>query len=414
MQHRWLLSFFVKLRHALIYPAMALLVLISWNLKPTFAQSKSESLDSRTIVVEAIKAIKKLAFVSYDASFEAVYPDSKKMLSRGQVEIKRGGVSNEVLPGKIYIKSEGVAGALEISFDGRIAGRLEHDKKLLTEGIADKGGISVVMTPALTLLQWNFIWDEPMKFESAATAAEYVGRATVEGVSCHVLDLKYSVPGTDISGGRWWFAVDDKLPRMHQTTENASNGKIVRKLLITNLRTGNGIPEWKFKLELPEGYAYRTFSSSGANVKLIPVGQTAPDWTLRDKAGRNHRLSDYRGKVVVLEFWASWCGYCKLSIPAMQKMHEKFSENDVKVLAVNFQELEDVDADAYLKSKGAAYLTVLNGEKIAKAYGVTSVPVFLVVNREGETVYASREYYPGIERRLEEAVRQALGETPQK
>ena len=121
MHHRLLLSLFVKSKHALIYSAMALLVLISWNLKPAFAQSKSEGVDARTIVVEATKAIKELVFVSYDASFDAVYPDSKKMLSRGQVEIKRGGVSNEVLPGKIYIKSEGVAGALEISFDGRIA-----------------------------------------------------------------------------------------------------------------------------------------------------------------------------------------------------------------------------------------------------------------------------------------------------
>ena len=94
----------------------------------------------------------------------------------------------------------------------------------------------------------------------------------------------------------------------------------------------------------------------------------------------------------------------------MQKIHEKFAGKGVQVLGVNFQELEGTDADAYLKSKGGAYLTLLNSEKMAEAYGVTSVPVFLVINRNGKVVFAALQYNPNIGNELEAAAVKALSE----
>jgi cytochrome c-type biogenesis protein len=57
---------------------------------------------------------------------------------------------------------------------------------------------------------------------------------------------------------------------------------------------------------------------------------------LPDKSGRHHQLSDLKGTIVFLEFCARWCGYCKLSIPAMQKIHERFAGKGIKVLGINF------------------------------------------------------------------------------
>ncbi len=399
-----------KLNIFVLNAATVCLLVLGYNFSTVIAQEAPKIPDSRSVLVEAVQAIKGLKSVSYDATYEDAFPGGKTLFIKGRAEVERGGVSDKTLPGKIYIKSEGYGGAQEISFDGKIARRLDHNKKTLTEGIATNGGVAVALTAATTLLHWNLIWDEPLKYESAATAAEYIGQASVGGVLCHVVDLKYSVPGTDISGGRWWFAVGDKLPRMFQTIKNSDNGKAVSELRITNLQIEKGISETKFKLELPGGYAYRTFTPSKANAKLIPVGSLAPDWTLPDKAGQQHRLSEFRGKIVVLEFWATWCGYCKISIPAMQRIHEKFVAKGVKVLGVNFLDIDGADPDAYLKSKGAAYSTLLNGEKIAGAYGVTSVPVFLVVNREGKVVFAAPQYSPDVEGQLEEAIKKALGE----
>lgn len=399
----------MKFNHKSLFAigTLVCLLVIAGNTKTVSAQNKVSDPNPKDILAAAVKTVKELKSASYEATFETSF-SGKPFFIKGQVEVRRGGVSNQTLPGMIYIKSEGSKGRQEISFDGKIARRLDYDKKSLTEGIADKGGIGVAMSAGLSLLQWDFIQTDPFKFESAAAVSEYVGLATVGGILCHVVDLKYSVPGTEISGGRWWFAVEDNLPRMYQTIENAKTGKIVRELRITNLQMGNGIPEARFKIELPEGYAYSTFSSAGANAKLIPVGNIAPDWALLDKTGQQHRLSDYRGKVVVLEFWASWCGYCKLSIPAMQNIHEKFSGKGVKVLGVNFQEQDETDPNDFLKSKGGTYLTVLNGDKIAQVYGATSVPAFVVINREGKVVFTAREYNPNVGKQLTEAIEQAL------
>jgi cytochrome c biogenesis protein CcmG, thiol:disulfide interchange protein DsbE len=390
--------------------AIIFLLILVCNSTIALCQDNSKKIEPRTVLSEAIQAIKALESVSYEATYEMALSGGKTLFVKGRVEVGRGGVTDKMLPGKVIIKSEGYGGAQEISFDGKIARRLDHNKKILMEGLAEKGGVAVALSSGISLLQWNFIWAEPLRFENAATAAEYVGQASVGGVPCHVIDLKYSVEGTDISGGRWWFAVTDKLPRMFQTIENSQEGRNIRELRITNLQIGKAIPDAKFKIELPEGYAYRTFTPTAPNAKLIPVGAVAPDWTLTDKNGRQQKLSDLRGKVVVLEFWASWCGYCRLSIPAMQKLHEKFADKGVQVLGINFQELEGADPIAYLKSRNATYSTLLSGEKVADVYGVTSVPAFLVIDQNGKVTFAAPQFNPNVGNQLEEAINKALSE----
>jgi thiol-disulfide isomerase/thioredoxin len=302
----------------------------------------------------------------------------------------------------------GSGGSQEVSFDGTIARRLVHDKKLLVEGVAEKGGISVAMTSALALLDWNFIWAEPLKFENAATSVQYIGQSSVGGVLCHVIDLQYSVPGTDISSGRWWFAVEDKLPRMFQKFENMVEGKFIRELRITNLQIDNSVPESRFKLELPEGYAYQSFIPTATKVKLIAAGQPSPDWVLQDVLSKEWRLSDFRGKVVVLKFWTSSCGYCKLALPEIQKIYEKYKDKNVQVFGVNVQEDKGVNPAAHLKSKGGDYLTLVNGDKTAFSYGVQGVPVFYIIDREGKVAYSASGYNPNIRSQLEEAIDRVL------
>lgn len=374
----------------------------------SFIWGQNKPTDPKDILNASIQAIKGLKSVSYEATYEYISPGPKVHLEKGQVEVGRGGVSDPFLPGRIRIKSQGIKGEQEISFDGKTARRIEHDKKILIEGTVEKGGIKVALTPALALLDWNFIWAEPLKFESAATSAEYLGQSSVNGVLCHVIDLQYSVPGTDITGARWWFAVDDKLPRMFQKYENTSSGKFIRELRITNLKIGSDPAESKFKLELPKDYTYQSFIASASKVKLIPAGEVSPNWILRDVSGQEQKLSNYLGKVLVLMFWTSSCGYCKLAIPEVQKTYEKYKDTDVKILGVNVQEDKGVDPAVYLKGKGADYPTLINGDKTALEYGVQGVPVFYIIDRKGRVAFASSGYNPNIRIQLEEAIEQAL------
>lgn len=119
---------------------------------------------------------------------------------------------------------------------------------------------------------------------------------------------------------------------------------------------------------------------------LLVVGDPAPDWTLRDSEGRAHSLSEYRGRVVVLDFWATWCAPCSKVMPRMEKLHRKYREQGVVVFGVS--SFETGDPAAMMKKKNCTYGLLLKGEEIAPAYGVETLPVVCVVGADGRVVYS--------------------------
>lgn len=120
--------------------------------------------------------------------------------------------------------------------------------------------------------------------------------------------------------------------------------------------------------------------------KLLPVGESAPDWTLNDSTGKSRTLSEYRGKVVVMDFWATWCGPCKEVMPRMQKLFEKYQDRDVVVLGVDAWEQKD--AVAFMQQKKFAYSLLLKGEEIAESYRVTILPSVYIVGVDGRVIYS--------------------------
>src|SRR5947199_8917493 len=80
---------------------------------------------------------------------------------------------------------------------------------------------------------------------------------------------------------------------------------------------------------------------SKEKTRLLAVGATAPDWELSDADGKLQTLAQYRGKIVVLDFWATWCGPCAEVMPQMQKLHEKYKDRGVTVFGVSSWEKND-------------------------------------------------------------------------
>ena len=118
---------------------------------------------------------------------------------------------------------------------------------------------------------------------------------------------------------------------------------------------------------------------------LLAVGDPAPDWKLSDPQGRTHSLSDYRGRVVVLDFWATWCAPCFKVMPRMEKLHQKYKGQGVVVFGVN--SWETGDPAALMKKKKCTYGLLLKGEEIAPAYGVSILPAVCVVGVDGKVIY---------------------------
>jgi len=125
--------------------------------------------------------------------------------------------------------------------------------------------------------------------------------------------------------------------------------------------------------------------SSKEKTKLLAVGASAPDWELSDADGKLQTLAQYRGKVVVLDFWATWCGPCTEVMPQMQKLYEKYKDSGVAVFGVS--SWEQKDPAVFMKEKHYTYGLLLKGEDIAERYGVGTLPAVYIIGADGRVVY---------------------------
>jgi thiol-disulfide isomerase/thioredoxin len=109
----------------------------------------------------------------------------------------------------------------------------------------------------------------------------------------------------------------------------------------------------------------------------------ASDFSLKDMSGKTVRLSDYKGKVVLLEFWATWCPPCRASVPGLEKLHKAYKDKGLVLLAVAM-DMGDDEVRSYVKESGITYTVLKGTEDVATKYQVRSIPMMLVLNKEGK------------------------------
>jgi peroxiredoxin len=110
----------------------------------------------------------------------------------------------------------------------------------------------------------------------------------------------------------------------------------------------------------------------------------APDFTLRDAAGKAVRLSDFRGQVVLLNFWATWCGPCKVEIPWFVEFEKKYGPRDFTVLGVSFDDDGWQTVTPYVEAKRMNYPVLLGNDALDKLYGgIGALPTTLILDKAG-------------------------------
>ncbi len=149
----------------------------------------------------------------------------------------------------------------------------------------------------------------------------------------------------------------------------------------------------------------------GDKVKEVPVGSSAPDWRLKTAEGETVALSELRGQVVVLDFWASWCGPCRKLEPVFDQLVRDYQSRPVKFFTLSVWPDQDFNPQAYLKEHQLVSTFLLGDNAVAKEYGLWGVPTYYVIDPAGKVSYIHvllSVNAEALEKRLREAIEKAL------
>ncbi len=167
----------------------------------------------------------------------------------------------------------------------------------------------------------------------------------------------------------------------------ASKRKILRLSLLAVVLTGVlGVPAWS--------------DSTGP----------APDFTLVDRDGRKFSLSELRGQVVMINFWASWCAPCREEMPLLEQIYQRYESLGFTLLGVNVEE-NSADAEAWLEDRPVSFPILYDPQNgVSKLYDVVAMPSTVLVDRQGNVRFLHHGYQPGYENDYQDQIRALVRE----
>ncbi len=150
--------------------------------------------------------------------------------------------------------------------------------------------------------------------------------------------------------------------------------------------------------------------SGVASATMLQPKSPAPDFTLRSVDGPNLRLQEQRGRVVLVNFWASWCGPCRQEMPQLNKLYDKYRDSGFVLLGINID--NNAQTATELASKlGVSFPVLLDTDKaVSKLYDVSTMPLTVVIDRDGRVRYLHHGYREGFEQTYEQQIRALLKE----
>lgn len=138
------------------------------------------------------------------------------------------------------------------------------------------------------------------------------------------------------------------------------------------------------------------------------IGQPAPDFALRSMSGENLRLSEHLGEVVVINFWATWCGPCRQEMPLLDELHQKYKLAGLTLLGVNLDESVDRATEMARTLKVSYPVLFDERQEVGRVYQVNSMPMTVLIDREGVVRHVFEGFKPGYEKRYAEQLRELL------
>ncbi|MDX8359770.1 MULTISPECIES: thiol-disulfide oxidoreductase ResA [Bacillaceae] len=131
---------------------------------------------------------------------------------------------------------------------------------------------------------------------------------------------------------------------------------------------------------------YALYSNIFMTKEAVAKGDQAPDFVLTDLEGNTHRLSDYKGQGVFLNFWGTWCKPCELEMPYMNNQYQYFKDKGVEIIAVDIDESE-FSVKKFVDKHGLTFPVVIDEDsQVMNAYDVGNLPTTFLIDKDGKVV----------------------------
>jgi len=377
--------------------------------------------EPRNILEKSQSKIISLENFTYQAKSFGIGANSNWPHYEGTISVKRGH-SSPAIPGLLSIKGKGFNPGnekpqyFEAAFDGKSVRWRNNENKTITErnftpnNLSDKDWAKIVGhlgRPFSFLILWPLIDNQPYMDELAADLIEYEGSIAVENELCHILYFeKKDTLRNRTRQWRWFISKNDWLPRKYESVnyiDKRVSGiqTIISELLIETEAKSD------FNITIPPGFKiipYESAKKSKNNVELeskLGVGDMAVDWKAKDSNDNLISLRDFRGKTVLLDFWALWCTPCKKSMPNIQKLYDEYKDGAFAVIGIHCFPQPGIGKPMdYIKRMDYTYLQIPDGHEIAELYNVELLPTYFVIDPEGKIQIIQKGNFEAIEPEL--------------
>ena len=411
------------------------------------------------LLAKVREAVKSTRSLSYNAHVEDI--NTAAVTTTAAVSATRADAGGwKVHAAGENMNSAGNKTPFTVAYDGLSARSLrDRDKVVIERSLETVDDLQVFFTgqSARHPFAWEALADDPFGQVAAVTLE---APTTVQGAPCDVLRITLPASSArDDAGGddnpaetrdsqpaaatpvlRVFVSTADKLPRRIERLHVAGDGTTLsgRALELRDLATNADAKLQQYTLEVPDGWRVRAAERDArraarqaqreaaknapplpagvtwpSDPNVLPPGSAAPDFSLATPSGTKRTLADYKGKVLVLDFWATWCGPCKTAMPALQRLHEKYKDQPVAIVGMNAEGPEPGDPVAFKKENGYTYELLLEADATSEAFRVRGLPTFYVVGPDGKIIWGGvgLSAPPGVQRASSKARAEYLEQT---
>lgn len=332
--------------------------------------------DPKAILMAASRAGKDLKSVRYSTEMELNGGPVRATVTEVRADVPGGGM---VVRAKYLVSGFVDGDEFRYAYDGkaiRIADPRSGRIRVVENPSDGQLGQLLGMYPVVTM---------PLlggSFDTFATTARlaHKGVRKVGKWTCDLIEIKRKVDSAVLGEVELtsYFAFDRATHLPVQVGNSPDRMKTV-----THLELNPTVPDSIFRFE---GKEVKSTGAEAAVADLLPIGSKAPAFSLRDGTGRTRTLAEFRGKVVLLDFWGTWCLPCHKMMPKLQALSDKLRGKGLVVLGVSVADRE-ADPVKFMKRKGYRYQILLNGDATAKLYKAIRLPTLYLIDRQGKIVY---------------------------